>query len=630
MLTVKAPIEIKARTTYTADHDAFYARITGNYSLMETHLDSEDLLHLSVTPPEIYIQEGGAMTSILNSSQTNENNIQKVEILNNVLNRIVMSADAHISYQDRVFITDALYKLGIRNESRFMKAFYRMAEETRNTNTLINLYLERGGELREMVENLETEIRTERTEGAEETLTQRDNYLYESITDRLMTGAVYQIVSNFNRSVEENEIDRREYSISNQSYVAQHMLLSVLRNRTGITNESLIYLTDNEYEENLEQYDTGITNVRNEVNGAILMDMLKNIYHTGYDRFFLNDNRYYRFEDVFFGSSENTFNRLMQYQGDTSLTMRVSESLVDDSTTLMNSEIELLERAESGSGMSEEEIIDITRRVDEINLRNEERRQQYVELIRQVKERARGTESADSMSRTRKDAALALTSPEALFEKLSEEEEQRATREKEILKEVTSLLPKDAANVFEILNSYQENPELFIENNIIRPGAEGELIYDIREAERAAAEETAQRAERAAEDIRKIRESGEAARRSEEIRRPAEAPGYEAVPTIHRSTETITEEELEEQLNVLMQDVSRQIKQQTESETVTEYNTSTTRQVINNRTVDQTINERQIRQMIDAGVKAQMSAISNQVSRRMETQFRNEKIRRGY
>ena len=141
MLTVKAPIEIKARTTYTADQDAFYARITGNYSLMETHLDSEDLLHLSVTPPEIYIQEGGAMTSILNSSQTNENNIQKVEILNNVLNRIVMSADAHITYQDRVFITDALYKLGIRNESRFMKAFYRMAEETRNTNTLINLYL---------------------------------------------------------------------------------------------------------------------------------------------------------------------------------------------------------------------------------------------------------------------------------------------------------------------------------------------------------------------------------------------------------------------------------------------------------------------------------------------------------
>ncbi|MBO4900812.1 MAG: hypothetical protein J5509_11045 [Lachnospiraceae bacterium] len=630
MLTVKAPIEIKARTTYTADQDAFYARITGNYSLMETHLDSEDLLHLSVTPPEIYIQEGGAMTSILNSSQTNENNIQKVEILNNVLNRIVMSADAHISYQDRVFITDALYKLGIRDERRFMKAFYRMAEETRNTNTLINLYLERGVELKEMVESLDTEIRTEREEGEPAESAVRDNYLYESITDRLMTGAIYQIVSNFNRSVEENEVERNEYSISNQSYMAQHMLLSVLRNRTGISNESLIFLTDNEYEENLEQYDAGITNVRNEVNGAVLMDMLKNIYHTAYDRFYLNDNRYYRFEDVFFGSSENTFNRLMQYQGDTSLSMRVSESLVDESTTLMNSEITLLENAAAEEGLSEEEIIEITRRVDALNVQNEERRQQYVNLIQDIKRRVRNEDIPDSMSRTRQDAAIALTSPENLFEKLGEEEEQRSIREKEILREITTLLPRNAADVFTILNQYQENPSLFEGTDIVRPGAQSELIYDIREVERAAAEETAQRAERAAEDIRRIREAGEAAKHAEEIRRPGEAPGYEAVPTIHKSTESITEEDLEEQINILMQDVSRQIRNQRESETITEHNTSTTRQVINNETVNQTVNERQIRQMIDAGVKAQMSAISNQVARRMETQLRNEKIRRGY
>ena len=630
MLTVKAPIEIKARTTYTADQDAFYARITGNYSLMETRLDSEDLLHLSVTPPEIYIQEGGAMTSILNSTQTNENNIRKVEILNNVLNRIVMSADAHISYQDRVFITDALYKLGIRNENRFMKAFYRMAEETKNTNTLINLYLERGGELREMVESLDTEIRTEHTTEGGETVASRDNYLYESITDRLMTGAVYQIVSNFNRSVEENEIDRREYSISNQSYVAQHMLLSVLRSRTGITNESLIFLSDNEYEENLEHYDTGITNVRNEVNGAILMDMLKNIYHTGFDRFFLNDNRYYRFEDVFFGSSENTFNRLMQYRGDTSLTMRVSESLVDDSTTLMNSEINLLENAGAEEGIPEDEILEISRRVNALNVQNEERRQQYVRLMQEIRQRVRSEEIPDSMSRTRQDAVLALTSPETLLEKLGEEEEQRAIREREIFREVTSLLPRDAADVYEILNQYHENPALFEGTDIIRPGAESELIYDIREAEMAAAEVTAARAGQAAQEMARIREAAETVAKTTPPGITGEPPGYEPAPTVHRSRETITEEELEEQLNVLMQDVSRQIKQQTGTETVTEHNTTTSRQVINNETVDSTINERQIRQMIDAGVKAQMSAISNQVTRRIETQFRNEKIRRGY
>ncbi len=165
MLTIKAPIEITAKTSYVSDLEEFYYRTIGNYSLIETPVNGEDLLHLSTTPPEIYVEEGSSMTSLIQSSTRNEANIQKVEILNNVLNRIVMSADAHLTYQDRVFITDALYKLGIRDDRRFMNAFYRMAEETKNTNTLINLYLEKGMELREMVESIDSErIRESETE----------------------------------------------------------------------------------------------------------------------------------------------------------------------------------------------------------------------------------------------------------------------------------------------------------------------------------------------------------------------------------------------------------------------------------------------------------------------------------
>lgn len=701
MLTVKAPIEIKAKTTYTADPDAFYKRIIGNYSLMETHLDGEDLLHLSVTPPEIYIQEGEAMTSILNTSRTNVNNQQKVEVINNLLNRIVVSADAHISYQDRVFITDALYKMGIRDDRRFMKAFYEMAEETKNTNTLINLYLERGMQVRELLESIENRVSTTRPESEEETVRERENFLYQNITDRLMTGAIYQIVSNFNRSTEENEIDSREYQIANQSYLAQHILLSVLRQRTGITKESLIYLTDNTYEESLEQSSASITNVRNEMNGAIMLDMLKNIYHTGFDRFFLNDNRFYRFEDVFYGASVNTLNRLSQYQGDTSFSMRVNSSFVDESTTLMSSEISLLENNGEEEGLAEDELLDITRRVNEINLRNEERRQQYMQILREVKTAAAREEPPDKMEKTRQTGLLALTSPDRLIDKLNEEAANLEAREKRILKEVASILPENVVNVYELISRYQENPEEFIENNYIRRGVEGELIYDIREAERLANEENAEKIQKSADQINEFvqlmntraqadagipssqrpgatrfhtdtyekeiilgdgtsdlvhdrreaetsaaREAVDMAKKAvEDAARIRDAvtgqqarsggaagtyAGYEAAPTIHKSTEAITEEELEEQLSVLMQDVSKQIKMQTSSDTVTEHNVVNNRQVINTETVNQTLNERQIRQMIDAGVKAQMSAISNQVFKKMESQMRNEKIRRGY
>lgn len=630
MLTLKAPIEIKARTTYLADRDAFYARITGNYSLMENRLDSEDLLHLSVTPPEIYVQEGSGLTSILNSNQSNETNIQKVEILNNVLNRIVMSADAHLSYQDRVFITDTLYKLGIRDDRRFMKAFYRIAEETRNTNTLINLYLERGEELSDIIESMEASSGTEREIVTEETTRERENYLYERITDRLRTGAIYQIVSNFNRSVEENEIDSREYSIAGQTYMAQHMLLSILRQQTGITDASMIYLNDNTYEESLEQSDTQISNVRNEMTAAVMMDMLKNIYHTGFDRFYLHDNRLYRFEDVFYGSSNNTLNRLSQYQGDVSLTMRVNESLVDESTSLMNSEINLLEGGEGTGEISEEELVNITRQVNEINIRNEQRRQQYMQILQQVREKVISEDSSDRMAKTRRDGLLALNNPEELIERLGEEEEVRQAREKELIREITSVLPGDAAQIFEIINEYQENPRVLIENNIVRRDAEGELIYDIHEIERAAAAEASDNAARAVRQAQELRESLE--KGSREAAQPAveTISEYEAAPIVHRRTQSLTEEELEEQLSVVMSDLSRQINTVNRTETVTEHNTVTNSQIVNHETMTQTLNEREIRQMISDGVKSQMQTISNQVFRRMENQMHNEKARRGY
>ena len=191
MLTILAPLEIKAKTSYIRDPESFYHRIVGNYSLMETHIDQEDLLHIIATPPEIYVSEGEGMTSILSQNERNETNINKVNILNNVLNRIVVSADANLTYQDRVFITDALYRFGIRDDRRFMEAFYEMAQETRNTNTLINLYLEKGGELGELVEEIKS-YEKERV-GQESTIVEnrRENFLYNSVMKRLQTGAIY-------------------------------------------------------------------------------------------------------------------------------------------------------------------------------------------------------------------------------------------------------------------------------------------------------------------------------------------------------------------------------------------------------------------------------------------------------
>ncbi len=696
MLTVKAPIEITARTEYVADAEAFYHRIRGNYSLMEAHVDAEDLLHVSATPPEIYVQEGTAMTSLIQSEVRNENNLQKVEILNNLMNRIVVSADAHLTYQDRVFITDTLYKLGIRDERRFMNAFYRMAEETHNTNTLIDLYMSNGERLKEAIETIEERQRTQvRTEEVREGET-GENYLYQSIMNRLMTGAVYQIVSNFNRTTEANSIEQREYVLSNQSYVAQHVLLSMLRDNAGVSGQNLTYLNTNIYEEDLEQSATDVTHVRNEITAAVLMDMLQNVYHAGYDRFVNNSETYYRFEDVFYGSSVQTLQRLVRMTGSTEVTNATNVQYLTEANQLSAQEITLLESfsdntelvemlnsysenpetyienriservrpgenayapaetivpenpeepEESGtegeeSGdlthltqtdqVSEEDIRRLQETVNALNVQNEQRRQVFMETLEKVRSRVARDNGPTGMERTRRDGVLALTSPEELREKLIEQEAAVDRRDREILMELAMALPGESATIYQMLNQYQMGDQEVINKNYVRPASQGELMYDIRQAEIEAAAAASERAAKAVEQAEMLNATIERAGRGEGRQAQKRPKDYKAIPTVHRSTETISEEEIAEQLQILRQDMSRQIRHEVSQESVIESRSSRTTQVVNQVSEQQTLNERQIRQMIDAGIKDQVSTISNQVFRKLETQMRNEKIRRGY
>ncbi len=753
MLTISAPIDIKAKSTYLKDPEAFYHRIIGNYSLMETRVTSEDLLHITATPPEIYVSEAEGMTSILSTSERNETNINKVDILNNVMNRILVSADVGLTYQDRVFITDALYKMGIRDDRRFMESFYQMAQETKNTNTLINLYLDRGEALRELVERIESSQK-ELTRKEESTLErERENYLYNSVLDRLKTGAIYQIVSNFNRTVEENEIDANEYSLSNQSYTAQHILLSILRDRAGVSTENLTFLSSNTYEESLLSEETDITNVKNEMTSAVMMDLLKNIYHTAYDRFYTAGDTYYRFEDTFYRASDQTFIRLLnnlqtdfqvnrileEYvvgsvsqeaadiefpeavaqvelteediqriseitsvsditnnerfkdlvtqtrkqieirnllnetsrftSTDLELLRRVEEGhateedirrvkeivtysgirneerirdvleqnfqttrsvdVISENNRLTTTEIELLEKGEEGT-MTEEEIKRITETVNRMNIQNERRRQHYVNEIRRIRsEQPPVDNGVNTFQQTRQDAVLALSNPQKLMEQLEARNEVRVQRQNTIINELRNIFPDQTTEVYQILSRLREGDVNIIENNIARPADLGELIYDINTAgEPSEAERKARiKAEKEQEEIRKALESvREQEKAVTAVRRSVRTP----VETVHRQSETLTTEELNEQLNMMQSNLNKQMNKTVQNEVVTENRVVHQTQVVQNETQQTQLRRRDIEQLIENGVKSQMSTISNQVMNKIERQMKNDKMRRGF
>ena len=132
------------------------------------------------------------------------------------------------------------------------------------------------------------------------------------------------------------------------------------------------------------------------------------------------------------------------------------------------------------------------------------------------------------------------------------------------------------------------------------------------------------------EETRQFLEEIKRARKADRQKKVERSSFEKPVETIHRRTDYLSEEELNEQINQLQSNISRQIKKQENIESVIENRVDTVRQIQTSQTNTTQISSYDIERMIEDGVKSQMNTISNQVMNKLERQMRNEKIRRGY
>ena len=286
MLKIRSPIELKARRSFVHDNESFYDRISANYSFLGRDIGPEELLHIANTPPEVYLAEGD-LTTVAGNTVINSRNEEKLEIINNVLNRIAVSADAHLTYQDRAYITDVLYKMGIRDDRRFMNEVRRYVDESREEDRLINMYLlgdifDEGDHIKNSFLSLVNRVNRQE---------ERNNELFlsRSIMNRLGTGAVYQIVSNFNRSITDNSLNMSEFAVTGQTESAKRILTDRIRERVLRNNPELIYLEN-------ESEDSGQLNRDNRPDGNI-------------NEVFLSDSIINRLEKGTVNQTESNFNR---------------------------------------------------------------------------------------------------------------------------------------------------------------------------------------------------------------------------------------------------------------------------------------------------------------------------------
>ncbi len=273
MLTIKAPIELKCGRITVSSQETFGQRILGNYQMMAANIAREDLLHVVMAPPEVYLGSG-ELTSIVEDTRIQNVRETKLTVINNLLNRIAVTEDVKLSYQDRVYITDVLQRLGVTDVSQFMQQVFELKQENRNTEELTELYWNHMEELRSTVEQYVGEPGVNRSvteyESRENTL-----HLHEEILSRLQTGAVYQILSNFYTSrTGAQYVSAQELNFAEQQRTVSRILLNRLETEATGTPVPFVYRHENYYEENYQEGEQATEETVNaQLTSAVLLNL---------------------------------------------------------------------------------------------------------------------------------------------------------------------------------------------------------------------------------------------------------------------------------------------------------------------------------------------------------------------
>lgn len=317
MLTIHTPIELTVDPSVLKINKNFEERLIGNYQMIGSNLEPEDMLHFLSEPPEVYLAEGG-MTALIENNRITENQNLKLDVINNVINRILVSDTYRMTYQDQVFIESVLNKMGITDVQKFIRQVQNSKEETQNVNYLTDLYWSQQETISQLMEYQKMR------KGQEENQPDEDNqelsgdglWLHQKIMNRLQTAVVYQELKNYISSStnQYQSITDAEMKISEQNVIVQNMLLNKLRNYTRMEQQPLEFHYLNTYELGDEMIRQGDQHqIENQLVEAVLVNVLHQMYALRVEELLKKDNVWYQLAGSIYQATENTFNRFITY-----------------------------------------------------------------------------------------------------------------------------------------------------------------------------------------------------------------------------------------------------------------------------------------------------------------------------
>ena len=298
MLTIHTPIELTVNPSMLHSNDNFTQRLIGNYQIIGNGLEAEDMLHFISQPPEIYLAQGG-MTSLIEQQSVVENQNLKLDVINNVMNRIVTADTYQMTYQDQVFIESVLKKMGVTDVRMFLHQVENIRQEIKNVSRLTDLYWSRSELLSRLREYRQVQAEGEQKQQEDEADREKEEvlYLHQEIMNRLQTGVIYQEIRNYLSSSANHfqKISKEEMQIGEQTITAQNILLNKLKNYTMMEEQPLVYHYLNAYELGDEiRVRENQTRIVNEMVQAVLLNAVHQMYALRTEELSRQDNVWYQ------------------------------------------------------------------------------------------------------------------------------------------------------------------------------------------------------------------------------------------------------------------------------------------------------------------------------------------------
>ena len=347
MLTIKSPIKISANPSMVSIDDTFAMRVEANYNVLASSLSPENMLHL-ITQKQDILMEGDSMTSIV--SVDNHINRQQInmELINNVMNRILVADEQKLSYQDRVFIDNVLNRIGITDVKQFMNQVSVLKQSTINVNKLLALYDNKNTEIQQLKQYFK-QINIDNSSSQDNKTVEEhssDMWLHQEILNRLQTGDIYNELESHFRNIqnEEHYIDNGELSISEQYLQAKSITLNNVRNDITSKNTPLEYRVFNSYElGTAEENNTEENNIQNSYIEAVVLNAVKNVYSLRSEKIENNNHVWYGLIQSIQNTAENTLKRFEHMHEHISVTSENVEQYNKQVQTNMQNEIMSLE-----------------------------------------------------------------------------------------------------------------------------------------------------------------------------------------------------------------------------------------------------------------------------------------------